>query len=204
MKQTNEQSDFVPKQLFIFLQNKEKEQHTPQKEEVWQRIIRSRRRAKLRRISTWSAVAAILSGVLFLLPILKEPDTGIMDYVANLQQEEINVSDRIQLITSSGTSISLEKKSKTVAYDHKGLVYIDSEQLNVNTGETANTVIEEGNEDAKAIKYNRLLVPLGKHIRLTLSDGSALDVNSGSEVVYPITFPKRNERYLWMEKFSLM
>lgn len=111
-----------------------------------------------------------------------------MDYVVNLQQEKTNLSDRVQLITSSGTSISLKKESKNLAYDNKGLVYIDSERLNAE--ETTNTAIKEANKDAKEIKYNRLLVPLGKHIRLTLSDGSVLDVNSGSEVVYPITFSK--------------
>lgn len=188
MKQTDKQNDFMSEQLFVFLQNKEKEQHIFQKEEVWQRIIRSRRQAKIRRISIWSTIAAMLSGVLFLLPILKESETGIMDYVVNLQQEEVNVSDRVQLITASGTSISLKKESKNLAYDHQGLVYIDSERLNAE--EITNTTIKEKNEDTEAIKYNRLLVPLGKHIRLTLSDGSVLDVNSGSEVIYPITFSK--------------
>lgn len=188
MKQTDKQNDLIPEQLFVFLQNKEKEQHTLQKEEVWQRIIRSRRQAKIRRISIWSAVAAILSGVLFLLPVLKDADTEIMDYVVSLQKETINESDRVQLITSSGTSISLKKESKNLAYDHKGLAYIDSERLNAE--ESTDTATEKADGDAKAIKYNRLLVPLGKHIRLTLSDGSVLDVNSGSEVVYPITFSK--------------
>lgn len=68
MKQADKQNDFMPEQLFVFLQNKEKERHTLQKEEVWQRIIRSRRQAKIRRISVWSTVAAILSGVLFCFP----------------------------------------------------------------------------------------------------------------------------------------
>ncbi len=188
MKQTDKQNDFIPEQLLVFLQKKEKEQHILPKEEVWQRIIRRRRQAKIRRISIWSSVAAILSGILFLLPVLKESDTGIMDYVVSLQQEEANVSDRVQLITSSGTAISLNKESKNLAYDHKGLVYIDSEQLNAEG--ITNTAVKAADEDAEALKYNRLLVPLGKHIRLTLSDGSVLDVNSGSKVVYPVTFSK--------------
>lgn len=188
MNQPDKQNDFISERLLAFLQDKEKEQHTPQKEEVWQHIIRHRRQAKIRRISIWSAVAAILSGVIFLLPTLKKSDTGIMDYVVSLQQEEINISDHIQLITSSGASIALKKESKNLAYDHKGLAYIDSEQLNAE--ETTDVAIKESNESAEAIKYNRLLVPLGKHIRLTLSDGSVLDVNSGSKVVYPITFSK--------------
>lgn len=186
MKHTDKQNDFISEQLLVFLRNKEKEQHSLPKEEVWQRIIRQRRQAKIRQISIWSTVAAILSGVLFWLPTLKEPDTGIMDYMANLQQDKINVSDHVQLITSSGASIPLKKESKNLAYDHKGLIYIDSERLK--TGETANNTIKETNKDAKATNYNHLLVPLGKHIRLTLSDGSVLDVNSGSKVVYPTTF----------------
>lgn len=187
MKQTDKQNDLISEELLAFLQNKEKEQHALQREEVWQRIIRSRRQAKIRRISIWSAIAAMLSGVLFLLPVLKESETGIMDYVVNLQKEEANTSDRVQLITASGSSIALKKESKNLAYDQQGLVYIDSERLNA---EEATTVGKKENEDTEAMKYNRLLVPLGKHIRLTLSDGSVLDVNSGSKVVYPVTFSK--------------
>ncbi len=68
MKQTDKQNDFMSEQLFVFLQNREKEQHIFQKEEVWQRIIRSRRQAKIRRISIWSTIAAMLQEYYFCFP----------------------------------------------------------------------------------------------------------------------------------------
>ena len=188
MKKTDRQQENVQKQLLSYLRERENTRHPLQQEEVWQRIIRQHRLMKLKRIMVWStAVAAVLGGILFTLPFLKETETDLMDYVTGLQRTEAELTEQIRLITSAGTSIPLQEKSKSVAYDREGLAYVGTERLEIPAEEDAER--KEATETGKEkIKYNRLLVPSGKYIRLILSDGSELDINSGSEVVYPTVF----------------
>lgn len=192
MKHTDSKKNVLGEQLLAFLREQEDVQHPLQREEVWQRIVRRHRQQKLRRLMTWSTVAAaVLVGVLFLLPLEKRTSVDLMEYVAGLQQVDAETSNSVRLVTSSGASIALQEKTQSVTYDREGLAYADDKRLEV-PAEGVNTVTKESTADKaqEEVKYNRLLVPLGKHIRLALSDGSVLDVNAGSEVVYPTVFPE--------------
>lgn len=192
MKHTDSKKNMLGEQLLAFLREQEDVQHPLQREEVWQRIVHRHRQQKLRRLMTWSSVAAaVLVGVLFLLPFEKRSSVDLMEYVAGLQRVDIEKSDRVRLVTSSGASIALQEKTQSVTYDREGLAYADDKRLEVPAG-VVNTATKESTTDKaqEEVKYNRLLVPLGKHIRLALSDGSVLDVNAGSEVVYPTVFPE--------------
>ena len=190
MKHTDSKKNMLGEQLLAFLREQEDVQHPLQREEVWKRIVRRHRQQKVRRLVAWSTVAAaVLVGVLFLLPFEKRSSVDLMEYVAGLQRVDIEKSDRVRLVTSSGASIALQEKTQSVTYDHEGLAYADAKRLEVPAG-GVNAATEKSTKDKaqEEVKYNRLLVPLGKHIRLALSDGSVLDVNSGSEVVYPTVF----------------
>lgn len=190
MKHTDSKKNMLGEQLLTFLREQEDVQHPLQREEVWQRIVRRHRQQKLRRLMTWSTVAAaVLVGVLFLLPFEKRTSADLMEYVAGLQQVDAGKSSSVRLVTSSGASIALQEKIQSVTYDREGLAYADDKRLEV-PAEGVNTATKESTADKaqEEVKYNRLLVPLGKHIRLALSDGSVLDVNAGSEVVYPTVF----------------
>lgn len=190
MKYTDSKKNMLGEQLLAFLREQEDVQHPLQREEVWQRIVRRHRQQKLRRLMTWSSVAAaVLVGVLFLLPLEKRTSVDLMEYVAGLQQVDAEKSNSVRLVTSSGASIALQEKTQSVTYDREGLAYADDKRLEV-PAEGVNIATKKSTADKaqEEVKYNRLLVPLGKHIRLALSDGSVLDVNSGSEVVYPTVF----------------
>lgn len=50
--------------------------------------------------------------------------------------------------------------------------------------------IDDNNEKNKQDNYNHLIVPYGKRVRVTLSDGTEMYVNSGSQVIYPLEFEK--------------
>lgn len=192
MKHTDSKKNMLGEQLLAFLREQEDVQHPLQREEVWQRIVRRHRQQKLRRLMTWSTVAAaVLVGVLFLLPLEKHTSVDLMEYVAGLQQVDAEKSNSVRLVTSSGASIALQEKTQSVTYDREGLAYADDKRLEV-SAEGVNAATKESTADKaqEEVKYNRLLVPLGKHIRLALSDGSVLDVNAGSEVVYPTVFPE--------------
>lgn len=192
MKHTDSKKNMLGEQLLAFLREQEDVQHPLQREEVWQRIVRRHRQQKLRRLMTWSTVAAaVLVGVLFLLPFEKRTSADLMEYVAGLQQVDAEKSNSVRLVTSSGASIALQEKTQSVTYDREGLAYADDKRLEV-PAEGVNIATKESTADKaqEEVKYNRLLVPLGKHIRLALSDGSVLDVNAGSEVVYPTVFPE--------------
>ena len=190
MKHTDSKKNMLGEQLLAFLREQEDVQHPLQREEVWKRIVRRHRQQKVRRLVAWSTVAAaVLVGVLFLLPFEKRSSVDLMEYVAGLQQVDAETSNSVRLVTSSGASIALQEKTQSVSYDREGLAYADDKRLEV-PAEGVNTATEKSTKDKaqEEVKYNRLLVPLGKHIRLALSDGSVLDVNSGSEVVYPTVF----------------
>lgn len=192
MKHTDSKKNVLGEQLLAFLREQEDVQHPLQREEVWQRIVRRHRQQKLRRLMTWSTVAAaVLVGVLFLLPLEKRTNADLMEYVAGLQQVDAEKSNSVRLVTSSGASIALQEKTQSVTYDREGLAYADDKRLEV-PAEGVNIATKKSTADKaqEEVKYNRLLVPLGKHIRLALSDGSVLDVNAGSEVVYPTVFPE--------------
>lgn len=192
MKHTDSKKNMLGEQLLAFLREQEDVQHPLQREEVWQRIVRRHRQQKVRRLVAWSTVAAaVLVGVLFLLPFEKRSSVDLMEYVAGLQQVDAEKSNSVRLVTSSGASIALQEKTQSVSYDREGLAYADDKRLEV-PAEGVNTATEKSTKDKaqEEVKYNRLLVPLGKHIRLALSDGSVLDVNAGSEVVYPTVFPE--------------
>lgn len=190
MKHTDLKKNVLGEQLLAFLRAQEGVQHPLQREEVWQRIVRRHRQQKLRRLMVWSSVAAaVFIGVLFLLPSEKRSSVDLMEYVAGLQQVDEEKATCVRLVTSSGASIALQEKTQSVTYDREGLAYADAKRLDVSAEDADGDVMSATEDKAKeVVKYNRLLVPLGKHIRLALSDGSVLDVNSGSEVVYPTVF----------------
>jgi ferric-dicitrate binding protein FerR (iron transport regulator) len=70
-----------------------------------------------------------------------------------------------------------------MAVDTTDIVYDKNGTSNVQSEESKN----DGNEKQQ---LNQLMVPYGKTVSLTLSDGTKLWVNSGSKVIYPSVFRK--------------
>jgi hypothetical protein len=109
---------------------------------------------------------------------------GIIGVAYYLNYERILIeSKNIILTTSSGEKIILDseanKRSKTkISFEKlEGLV----------NSETNNLVYEE-DINLKELVKNTIKVPYGKRFKLTLSDGTAVHLNSGSLFTYPVSF----------------
>ncbi|WP_298646271.1 FecR domain-containing protein [uncultured Proteiniphilum sp.] len=143
---------------------------------------------KRRSLYIWfSAVASLL--LLFAITLIyqhsKEQPSELLEFVKATSFSKDTISKDIQLLVSSEEIIRIEEKEPTISYH--------SDSIRV-TGKSV--------ADLNASGYSRLIIPKGKRTRLTLSDGSTLHVNSGTEVIYPNRFTgNRREIYVNGEAF---
>lgn len=143
---------------------------------------------KRRSLYIWfSAIASLL--LLFAITLIyqhsKEQPSELLEFVKATSFSKDTISKDIQLLVSSEEIIRIEEKEPTISYH--------SDSIRV-TGKSV--------ADLNASGYSRLIIPKGKRTRLTLSDGSTLHVNSGTEVIYPNRFTgNRREIYVNGEAF---
>lgn len=137
-----------------------------------QKHKKSRFRKLYLTIASTAAIALIATGIFF---TLKEKPIAI-DYNSILTQDEIVMrSGNVSLIVSKDKVINIAKDSSVVAYDDKGRLNINSEEV----------------EGDNLSNLNQLIVPYGKTTSVVLSDGTKIWVNSGSKLIYPSVFDKR-------------
>jgi ferric-dicitrate binding protein FerR (iron transport regulator) len=100
-------------------------------------------------------------------------------------------------IVSGEQQIKVDGNSADIRYDQDG-------SLAVNDRATVKKdAAPESQKTAVQQPYSRLHVPYGKRVRLTLSDGSVLHVNSGTVVTYPAVFGDgRREIYVKGEIYA--
>jgi hypothetical protein len=103
--------------------------------------------------------------------------------MASLTVPQTNTQD-IQLILSEDRQMSVEGKNAEIEYDRQGAITVT----------TDNHSYADNNESDQMDKqtFNQLIVPPGKRSKLTLSDGSEMWVNAGTQVVYPTVFEPNN------------
>jgi hypothetical protein len=134
---------------------------------VWQR-------KKRRNLYIWLSSAAsllLLFAVTRIYQHSEKPESGLLEFVkANPLSAESSSGD-IQLFVSSEKMISIEEKEPVISYNPDSIRITGKPAAELNTAE-----------------YSQLIVPKGKRSKITLSDGTALHVNSGTKVVYPNRF----------------
>ncbi|MDR0574486.1 MAG: FecR domain-containing protein [Tannerella sp.] len=148
------------------------------------------RRRNIRRLGVAASVAAsiclILSTGWYLRFSRQQNETDYPALMKSFEQKTESASGQVQLVLSDNRKIDIDGKETQVDYNEEGLVNINSEQ-----------VIEEKTE-SKETAYNQLVVPTGKRSAITFSDGTRAWINSGSKIIYPITFEK-SKRELFAE-----
>ncbi|NDV16950.1 DUF4974 domain-containing protein [Muricauda sp. TY007] len=87
-----------------------------------------------------------------------------------------------------------------------GTKFIDnheSHSIKLSTGETVavhygDTLIYEANEGISDSIFNELQIPNGKMFTLVLSDGTKIQLNSGTKIKFPARFPKTGNREVYV------
>lgn len=199
MEDKKKDIEHVESHLIKFLS--ERENHTSQEiqDEVWLSIIHKKEQMKKhselvrREWFTWIKISiaaclviAIGVGSYFTIDSSKEPD--LLEAVIAMQNSTISATNNVELVMSSGNKVTLPDESKIISQNEDGTILIDQRKV-------PNSALDK--EKAETT-FNQVIVPYGKHIQLALADGSVLDINSGTKVVYPQTF-KKEKREIYVE-----
>ena len=191
MKEEKGNIEQMSERLFHYLRKRESSASQEAEDEVWSKISEQIDKKKHIPVYRWlipvTAVAA--ASLLFVFWLNNQAYDTI--HSADVQEfvSAANTPEKhIELITATGTKIKVDEKA-TVAYAQDGSLLIDEKKIATrqSTG--------EGEEEHP---MNQIIVPMGKHIKLQLSDGSQLDINSGTKVVYPQKF-KKEYREIFVE-----
>jgi ferric-dicitrate binding protein FerR (iron transport regulator) len=139
--------------------------------------IQATQKKKRRKLFFYRAAASlllILMGSAFAFYRLSENREDPI-LVAGSQTPKIN-SEYIELLLSEEERITITETDASIDYGQKGEIKINDKTL------------ENGHPAKKEKEYNQLIVPYGKRSSLTLEDGTAIWLNAGTRVVYPVTF----------------
>ena len=174
------------KYILARFQKEKKRQNDDDVRNVWlniqARILNPPR--KVRYLNVWLAAASILliigigAGILFRI---FQPRDTIVNYASITKMEP--AGNEVKLILSDNSVKRFGAKDPAIKYNQHGEILVDSKTL-------ANAISNPNKSDRET--FNQLIVPKGKRSSLTFSDGTRLYLNSGSQVIYPVTFNKKS------------
>lgn len=147
-------------------------------ESIENTIEKKRKTSKLIYLGIAASISLLLG--LFFWVLNPLPSQNSMETLAN--QFSINEQRDTQLILSEDETIYLEEDESQIMYNSKGEISINSK--------------EKTKRDVFAL--NSLIVPYGKRSKITLEEGTVVWVNSGSKLIYPVTFSE-SHREVYLE-----
>lgn len=157
------------------------------KENEIQAARHSARRKVFARAWRWGTAASfILAATLSILFLSKRENNDALkmeQYMqANAPADEVQ---EVTLVVADKQQVQIANDSK-VTYSSTGEVWVNSEKLNETKA--------QAEKDEKKEEYNQIIVPKGKRSMIVLADSSHVWINSGSKVVYPRAFGRRNRK----------
>jgi len=199
MEDNKKKIEHVENRIIKFLTERENHSSQEVQDEVWARIMHKKEQLNIRPVSshkkwfTWlkastAACLVIAIGIGSYFTIGSSNESDLLDAAIAMQSSIKNSTNKVELVMSSGDIITLSDESKVISQNEDGTILIDQRKIQ-NSG-----VDKEKAETT----FNQVIVPYGKHIQLALTDGSILDINSGTKVVYPQAF-KKNSREIYVE-----
>lgn len=199
MKDKKKNIQHVEKHLIKFLSERENCTSQEVQDKVWSRIINNTelckkdslttRKSRLKWIKVSIAACLIIAiGIGSYFSIDQSDDHDLLDAAVIMKSTTKDATAHVKLVMSSGDIVTLDEKSKVISQNEDGTVMIDQKKIQ------KSSMTEEKAENI----YNQVIVPYGKHIQLALADGSVLDINSGTKVVYPQAF-KKGMREIYVE-----
>ena len=174
--------------IYSFLRSSGENLTYSEKEQIKNQIKFSVRKLSTMRLLIRVSVAA---AVLFALVITSVSYLRVnsLNEITNYAQtiDHVKAGSKTQLILQNGQIVQIEKEQSQIKYDSKGEnIVIDSEYM-----------VAQKSKGTQGV-FNTVIVPYGKRVQLTLSDGTKVWLNSGSKLIYPVLFSE-NKRELYIE-----
>lgn len=186
----------IADKLIGFLRKRESAKRE-EEEFVWNRIVaeiekkeKAGRRIQLYRICSMAATFLLLLGLAGYY-VQRETRSSLEQYVGLLQPIATDSIRQIQIHLSDGNQMNVEEQVARIAYSAEGKLSVEG-----NDRTFSDKKKKVGHENKVA--YDQIVVPMGKLSHLVLSDGSTLDINSGTRVVYPRVF-ESGHREIYVE-----
>ncbi|MFD2035129.1 FecR family protein [Belliella marina] len=154
---------------------------------LWERIEadiqRKKKRFFYRKIGIAATLISLLISGVAIVTTLTTTESGMAEIAQNISLESFESND-VQLFLSDTRNVEISSEESNITYQAGGKISIDSS--------------EEFEEKNFASGFNTLIVPYGRKTKLTLEDGTKVWVNSGSKLVYPVSFNNK-ERKIFVE-----
>lgn len=99
-------------------------------------------------------------------------------------------STDIVLQLENGDIQVISEKNSSIVKDAKG---------NIVGNQTGDKLVYENSSDPEKLVYNTIKIPYGKKFRLQLSDGTFVQLNSGTTLKYPIKFIAGENRQVFLD-----
>jgi len=103
------------------------------------------------------------------------------DVLSSIAQNEVKSEDEAMIILSDGSKHKLETKYSHIEYS------TDGGEILVKNGDQQEEKLENSSKSIESA-INQIVVPYGHRHSVTLSDGTRVQLNSGSKLVFPAEF----------------
>jgi ferric-dicitrate binding protein FerR (iron transport regulator) len=107
-------------------------------------------------------------------------------------------SDRLLVPKEEAITITLDNGEKIVLEEQTSIAVAQVNSKHV-SAKFQNNILEYDSQEALSSKYNTIKTPYGKQLELVLSDGTRVHLNAGTTFRYPISFPKKGQRQVYLE-----
>ncbi|MFD2941029.1 FecR family protein [Flavobacterium notoginsengisoli] len=132
-----------------------------------------------RKIFQYAAVFICLIGIVYIFQF------------KNDKQNKIEIpSDAIQLVLENGDIQVLNPNGKKQIIKKNGEVIASQKENEINY---------QSDKTIGKLVYNEIKIPYGKTFKITLSDGTSVNMNAGSSLKYPVQFIKGHNREVILE-----
>lgn len=154
--------------------------------EIWETIRKKHKQQKFSLPGTnrhlfsigWrvAAVAVILLGFGYYFYL-----QYTMDLYKQMAENTAIAEDEAKIVFSDGSEYRLDNNESSIRYDAEGEKIIVTE-----TGNLSEKI--ENRKETKEEILNQVIVPYGRRHSVTLSDGTTIQLNSGSKLIFPARF----------------
>ena len=152
-----------------------------EKRRLWKKIDLSINRQKQKKLAKRYVQLALGCALLIMLTFgwfqTIDESTSMEKLLGNIEIGELT---DVQLLLSEDNTILIADEESKIVYQEDGKVDIHSkEAIDLNSQHS---------------EFNTLIVPYGKRSTITLQDGTKVWLNSGSKLVYPVSFTQKDRR----------